>query len=58
MLERHISDYVVANNHELYIITGVAYDNINNITNKFGTSVPDYFYKVICDPVKGQSTAK
>jgi len=54
----HISDYVVANNETLYVITGLAYDDIKNPTVKYGTAVPTYFYKAICSPSKGQSVGK
>lgn len=54
----HLSDYTVIKNETLYIMTGLAYDDISNPTSKYNTAVPDQFYKAICSPSKGQSVAK
>jgi len=48
MLERHMRDYVVDNNAELYVVTGVI--QANPVKLDGDDAVPQYYYKVWCDP--------
>jgi len=44
MLERHMRDYVIDNDAELYIVTGVI--QANPVVLDDGDAVPEYYYKV------------
>lgn len=48
-LETNVFNWILANS-PLYIVTGVAYDDRNAPTKSYNISVPDYYFKVICDP--------
>ncbi|KAJ5077922.1 endonuclease g [Anaeramoeba ignava] len=55
-LEGKVVDWIQSNDNPLYIITGVAYkDRSNPIRRADNIAQPDYFYKVLCDPVARQS---
>jgi len=49
-LENHVYEFVKTQRHSLYIITGVAYKNRASPTRNYTIAVPDYYWKVICDP--------
>lgn len=54
-LEGHVFDWV-CNYNPLYIITGVMYKDRDHVRRTYdGLSVPDYFFKVLCDATNGQS---
>lgn len=55
-LESHIINWILDNINDLYVITGVAYDDRSNpIRRADNIAQPDYFYMVICDPTNQQS---
>ncbi|KAJ5070590.1 endonuclease g [Anaeramoeba ignava] len=55
-LEGNVVNWIQTKNNPLYIITGVAYkDRSNPIRRADNIAQPDYYYKVICDPVARQS---
>lgn len=54
-LENHVFEWIKANK-ALYIVTGVAYKSRSSARRTFDNiAVPDYYWKVICEPISGQS---
>ncbi|CUG90312.1 endonuclease, putative [Bodo saltans] len=55
-LETKVFDWIVAKSKALYIVTGVAYKSRSSARRTFDNiAVPDYYWKVICDPTTEQS---
>jgi len=58
--EEHLTDWTVANNEGLWVVVGVAYDNIEDpytIPEVDGSAIPEYFWMAICSKTQGKSTA-
>lgn len=54
-LEAHVADWVAANK-ALHIITGVAYKNRDAPTRTANNiAVPDFYWKILCEPTTGES---
>jgi len=54
-LENDIVEWILNNEKALYVITGVLYNDRNNPDIKFGTGIPNYFFKILCDPINKES---
>lgn len=54
-LENQIVNWIINNKQSLYVITGVIYDNRDKPIIIYGTGIPNYFYKILCDPINKQS---
>lgn len=53
-LEQKVYDWVAANK-ALHIVTGIAFVDRSKPTRRDGVAVPEYYWKVLCDAVNGQS---
>lgn len=57
-LERLVMDWVATNETNLYVITGLGYNDRSNADRPYDNiAVPDYYWKAICDPTNNQSAA-
>ena len=54
-LETNIFNWINSNNQDLYIVTGTMLKDKNNPNRMNGITVPDYYFKIICDPTHKQS---
>ena len=54
-LEGHVTDWIGANG-PLFVVTGVGYKDRSKVQRPYdNVAIPDYFYKVISDPLHGNS---
>jgi DNA/RNA endonuclease G (NUC1) len=57
-LERKVMEWVAANATNLYVITGIAYNDREEVQRPYDDiAIPDYYWKAICDPLSGSSAA-
>jgi endonuclease G len=54
-LENEIVTWILQKEKSLYVITGVIYKDRQYFKKKYGTGIPDYFFKIICDPTNKES---
>jgi len=55
-LEQKVVDFIVTNNTNLHIVTGLAYKSRAAAKRSADNiAIPDYYFKVVCDTVHGRS---
>jgi len=54
-LENNIVNWILRYEKSLYVITGVLYNDRHHPDKQYETGIPNYFFKILCEPIDKQS---